>query len=138
MGRAAHDDTSEYTQFRDDLGQSSGFQSYQYRAIEYLVGNRNLAMLRPHAHRPEIVAALEEILAKPSLYDEALRLLARRGFALGREVERDWRQMRVESDVVQAAWREVYRDPQTHWDAISWPKSSSTSRTISAAGASIT
>jgi tryptophan 2,3-dioxygenase len=108
---------SEYTQFRDDLGQSSGFQSYQYRAIEYLAGNRNLAMLRPHAHRPEILAALEEILARPSLYDEALRLLARRGFALGDETARDWRQMRVESDVVQKAWRDVYRDPHTHWDA---------------------
>lgn len=108
---------SEYTQFRDDLGQSSGFQSYQYRAIEYLAGNRNLAMLRPHAHRPEILAALEEILARPSLYDEALRLLARRGFALPGETDRDWRGTRAESDAVRDAWREVYRDPKRHWDA---------------------
>jgi tryptophan 2,3-dioxygenase len=108
---------SEYTQFRDDLGQSSGFQSYQYRAIEYLAGNRNLAMLRPHAHRPEIVAELEAILAAPSLYDEALRLLARRGFALAGEAERDWRNTRGESDAVRDAWREVYRDPHRYWDA---------------------
>src|SRR5262244_2880904 len=71
---------SEYTEFRSMLGESSGFQSFQYRAIEFLAGNRNLAMLRPHAHRPELVAALEEILERPSLYDEALLLLSRRGF----------------------------------------------------------
>jgi len=58
---------SEYTEFRDQLGQSSGFQSYQYRAIEFLAGNRNPAMLRPHDHRSDIVAKLEEILGEPSL-----------------------------------------------------------------------
>ena len=66
---------SEYTEFRDQLGQSSGFQSYQYRAIEFLAGNRNLALLGPHAHRADITAKLEEILAEPGLYDEALLLL---------------------------------------------------------------
>ena len=71
---------SEYTEFRSSLGQSSGFQSYQYRAIEFLAGNRNPAMLRPHAHRQDIVAKLETILVEPSLYDEALLLLARNGF----------------------------------------------------------
>ena len=71
---------SEYTEFRDSLGQSSGFQSWQYRAIEFLAGNRNLAMLKPHAHREEIVARLEEILAEPSLYDEALLLLGAQRF----------------------------------------------------------
>src|SRR6185295_11067799 len=74
---------SEYTEFRDSLGQSSGFQSWQYRAIEFLAGNRNLAMLKPHAHREDIVARLEDILAEPSLYDEALQLLARNGFDIG-------------------------------------------------------
>ena len=107
---------SEYTRFRDALGQSSGFQSYQYRAIEYLAGNRNLAMLRPHAHRPEIVAELEGILDSPSLYDEAIRFLARRGFALAEEVNRDWRATRPESDAVLAAWQAVYKDPQAYWD----------------------
>jgi tryptophan 2,3-dioxygenase len=76
---------SEYTRFRDDLGQSSGFQSWQYRAVEYLAGNRNLAMLKPHAHADKRVGPLEEILARPSLYDEAIRLLARNGFDVGAE-----------------------------------------------------
>src|SRR5262245_2907975 len=73
---------SEYTRFRDALGQSSGFQSYQYRRIEFTVGNRNPAMLGPHAHRPDLAAALRAELARPSLYDEALRLLARQGLAV--------------------------------------------------------
>ena len=67
---------ADYTTFRESLGQSSGFQSWQYRLIEYAVGNRNLAMLKPHAHRPDLLAKLEAELARPSLYDEALRLLA--------------------------------------------------------------
>jgi tryptophan 2,3-dioxygenase len=108
---------SEYTEFRSMLGESSGFQSFQYRAIEFLAGNRNLAMLRPHAHRPELVAALEEILATPSLYDEALLLLSRRGFAIGADAERqNWRNKRDENPAVIEAWKIVYRAPQTHWD----------------------
>ena len=108
---------SEYTEFRSMLGESSGFQSFQYRAIEFLAGNRNLAMLRPHAHRPELVTALEEILEKPSLYDEALLLLSRRGFAIGADAERpNWRDKRDENPDVIAAWKIVYRAPQTHWE----------------------
>ena len=76
---------SEYSEFRDALGQSSGFQSYQYRAVEFVAGNRNAAMLTPHAHRPDLDARLRAILARPSLYDEAIRLLARRGFAVEAE-----------------------------------------------------
>ncbi len=107
---------SEYTEFRESLGQSSGFQSWQYRAIEFMAGNRNLAMLRPHAHRPEILERLEAILSAPSLYDEAIRLLARNGFDVGGEDERqDWRETRAENDKVLAAWRTVYRDPQHYW-----------------------
>ena len=107
---------SEYTEFRQSLGQSSGFQSWQYRAIEFLAGNRNLAMLRPHAHRPDIVEKLEAILAAPSLYDEAIRLLARNGFDVGGEAERaDWRETRAENEKVLAAWQAVYRDPRRHW-----------------------
>jgi tryptophan 2,3-dioxygenase len=107
---------SEYTQFRETLGQSSGFQSWQYRGIEYLCGNRNLAMLRPHTHRPETVERLEAILARPSLYDEALLLLARGGFDIGADAARDeWRTQRPESDAVTAAWARVYRDPEGHW-----------------------
>lgn len=107
---------SEYTEFRDSLGQSSGFQSWQYRAIEFLAGNRNLAMLRPHAHRPDIMEKLEAILAAPSLYDEAIRLLGRNGFDIGDEAERgDWRETRTENDKVFAAWQTVYRNPQRYW-----------------------
>ncbi|MGB6119977.1 MAG: tryptophan 2,3-dioxygenase [Mesorhizobium sp.] len=108
---------SEYTQFRNDLGQSSGFQSYQYRAVEYLAGNRNLAMLRPHEHRAEIIEKLEAILSQPSLYDEAILLLARRGLIAHDAANRDdWRTTRPESDAVRAAWREVYQNPASHWE----------------------
>ena len=107
---------SEYTEFRDALGQSSGFQSWQYRAIEFLAGNRNLAMLGPHQHRPDLVEKLEAILAEPSLYDEAILLLGRSGFDIGADAGRtDWRLTRSESEAVLAAWQAVYRDPQRHW-----------------------
>lgn len=108
---------SEYTRFRGALGQSSGFQSWQYRAIEFLAGNRNPSMLKPHAHRPDIVARLEDILARPSLYDEAIRLLARRGFGIGEDASRtDWRPSRAENPAVLAAWADVYRAPERHWE----------------------
>lgn len=107
---------SEYTEFRDQLGQSSGFQSYQYRAIEFLAGNRNLAMLGPHAHRGDVVAKLEEILAEPGLYDEALLLLARNGFDIGDDAQRtDWRAGRTANDKVLEAWKTVYASPETYW-----------------------
>jgi tryptophan 2,3-dioxygenase len=107
---------SEYTEFRDQLGQSSGFQSYQYRAIEFLAGNRNLAMLGPHAHRSDVVAKLEEILAEPSLYDEALLLLAWNGFDIGEDVQRtDWRVSRTANDKVLNAWKTVYGSPAQYW-----------------------
>jgi tryptophan 2,3-dioxygenase len=108
---------SDYTHFRNDLGQSSGFQSWQYRLIEFSVGNRNTAMLRPHAHRPDILARLEAELARPSLYDEALRALARAGLpvpeaALARDLAQPW----VADPGVQAVWETVYRDPQAQWE----------------------
>ena len=107
---------SEYTEFRDQLGQSSGFQSYQYRAIEFLAGNRNPAMLGPHAHRADVVAKLEEILSQPSLYDEALLLLGRNGFDIGEDAGRtDWRSTRTANDKVLAAWKTVYASPQKYW-----------------------
>ena len=109
---------SDYTTFREGLGQSSGFQSWQYRLIEYAVGNRNLAMLRPHAHRPDLTARLEAELARPSLYDEALRHLARAGLPVPPDVlTRDLRQPWVAHPGVQAVWEVVYRDPQQHWEA---------------------
>ena len=107
---------SEYTHFRGELGQSSGFQSWQYRQIEFMVGNRNRAMLRAHAHRPDILALLEGELLRPSLYDEALRFLARNGVAVPRDsLERDLSSAYEVSDGVVAAWRIVYEAPETHW-----------------------
>lgn len=107
---------SEYTEFRAALGQSSGFQSYQYRAIEFLAGNRNIAMLGPHSHRPDLVASLEDILSRPSLYDEALLLLSRHGFDIGDETDRtSWREMRSENPKATEAWRVVYAAPGKYW-----------------------
>jgi tryptophan 2,3-dioxygenase len=109
---------SDYTTFRESLGQSSGFQSWQYRLIEYAVGNRNLAMLRPHAHRPDLTERLEAELARPTLYDEALRHLARNGLPVPEEVlTRDLRQPWSPHSGVQSAWEIVYRDPASHWQA---------------------
>ena len=108
---------SEYTTFRGSLGQSSGFQSWQYRLIEFACGNRNPAMLRPHAHRPEVLARLTEELARPSLYDEAIRALARAGLPVPPEVvARDLAQPWTESPGVEAAWAQVYAAPDAHWE----------------------
>jgi tryptophan 2,3-dioxygenase len=107
----------EYLGFRDQLGQASGFQSWQYRMIEFALGNKNARMLDAHADRPEIHARLQSALADPSLYDEVLRLLARRGFAIaGDRIERDWTQPYQPDDSVHAAWHAIYGDPQTHWE----------------------
>jgi len=107
---------SEYTQFRDQLGQSSGFQSHQYRMIEFALGNRNKAMLRPHAHRPEIHAALAQELTRPSLYDVALRLLAERDITVPEHViTRDVSQPYTPDDAVEDAWKTVYSDPEKYW-----------------------
>ncbi|MBB6262378.1 tryptophan 2,3-dioxygenase [Paenochrobactrum gallinarii] len=109
---------SEYTQFRDDLGQSSGFQSWQYRLIEYAVGNRNLAMLKPHEHRPDLLELLEAELARPSLYDEVLRRLSRTGLNVPEAVlQRDLRQAWQFDEDVLKVWAEVYRDPSKYWEA---------------------
>ena len=107
----------EYTAIRPYLGHSSGFQSWQYRCIEFALGNKNRAMLQPHAHRPELLARVEAAWRAPSLYDQALRLLARRGIAVPPEaVERDWTQPYAASPGVEAAWLQVYRDPHAHWE----------------------
>jgi tryptophan 2,3-dioxygenase len=108
---------SDYTRFRDALGQSSGFQSWQYRLIEFAVGNRNPAMLRPHAHRKDIAALLEAELARPSLYDVALQRLSASGIAVPQAVlDRDVSRPYAADDGVAAAWTVVYRDPEHHWE----------------------
>jgi tryptophan 2,3-dioxygenase len=107
----------EYSAMRPYLGQSSGFQSFQYRCIEFSLGNKNAAMLQPHAHSAERLALVQAAYEAPSLYDEALRLLARRGLALpASHLERDWTQGYVASPEVEAAWLQVYRAPEAHWD----------------------
>ena len=107
----------EYSAIRPYLANSSGFQSAQYRCIEFALGNKNAAMLKPHAHRPDLLAQVQAAFVAPSLYDEALRLLARRGLAVpASHVERDWTQAYAESDAVELAWLVAYRNPKQHWD----------------------
>ncbi len=107
---------SDYTAFRDALGQSSGFQSHQYRLIEFMLGNRNKAMLKPHAHRADLLALLEAELAQPSLYDVALSAL-HQSFPLPEAViQRDLSEAYQASESVEAAWSEVYRAPEKHWE----------------------
>lgn len=108
---------SEYTLFRSSLGQSSGLQSYQYRAIEYLAGNKNAAMLAPHEHKRELHDWLDSIRHRPSLYDEAIRILDRRGFAIDAAVlNRDVAEPYQAQESVKAAWAVIYRDPAHHWE----------------------
>ena len=107
----------EYTALRPWLAASSGFQSFQYRQVEFLLGNKNPAMLHPHEHHPERYAQVLRTYEQPSLYDEALQLLARRGIAVPQDyLERDWTQPYVASDGVMQAWLQVYREPDRYWD----------------------
>ena len=107
----------EYSAIRPYLGQSSGFQSLQYSCIEFSLGNKNPAMLKPHAHHPERMAMVQAAYDAPSLYDETLRLLARRGLPIpSSHTERDWTQPYAENDQVEQAWLVVYRNPEKYWD----------------------
>jgi tryptophan 2,3-dioxygenase len=107
----------EYSAIRPYLGNSSGFQSWQYRCVEFMLGNKSAAMLKPHSHRPEILARVEAAYRSPSLYDESLRLLARRGLPVpASHTERDWTQAYAASDAVEQAWLVAYRAPREHWD----------------------
>jgi tryptophan 2,3-dioxygenase len=108
---------SEYTRFRESLGKSSGFQSYQYRLIEFMAGNKNAAMMKSHEHDRAVLARLEAALHAPSIYDLTIRLLHRRGLAIDRAViERDVSVSYAADDSVRAAWLSVYRDPQHFWE----------------------
>ena len=107
----------EYSAIRPYLSSSSGFQSAQYRCIEFALGNKNAAMLKPHQHRADLLAMVQAAYQAPSLYDEALRLLARRGIAVpATHTERDWTQPYTANDQVVAAWLVAYRNPKQHWD----------------------
>ena len=107
----------EYSAIRPYLARSSGFQSAQYRRIEFMLGNKNPAMLKPHEHRPELLAQVQAAYESPSLYDEVLRLMARRGIAVpAQRLERDWTEPYGAHEGVKDAWLTVYRDPTAHWD----------------------
>ncbi len=107
----------EYSAIRPYLAQSSGFQSWQYRCIEFAMGNKNAAMLQPHAHRRDVHQRVLAIYEAPSLYDECLRLLARRGLHVPNDrTQRDWCQPYKASEAVEQAWLQVYRAPNAHWD----------------------
>lgn len=106
----------EYSAIRPYLGASSGFQSFQYRQLEFILGNKNANMLAVHKVSPEHHALLERELHTPSIYDEAVKLLARSGFAISAErLAADPTQPTVADESVKAAWLEVYRDPEHHW-----------------------
>jgi tryptophan 2,3-dioxygenase len=108
---------ADYLEFRGAFGQASGFQSHQYRLIEFLFGNRQPFMMRPHEHRPEHHARLDRALHEPSLYDLALRLLHDRDLGIPESVRhRDFAAPYAAHPEVLAAWLTVYRRPEAYWD----------------------
>jgi tryptophan 2,3-dioxygenase len=107
---------SEYTAIRPWLGASSGFQSHQYRELEFILGNKNAALLSVHEKNPAAHATLDAALRAPSIYDEAVALLARSGFAIAPErLGRSLLEPTALDDSVQAAWLAVYQEPDQHW-----------------------
>jgi tryptophan 2,3-dioxygenase len=109
---------SEYLTFRDALGKSSGFQSYQYRAIEFMLGNKDVKALLPHRDSPEIHAWLEARVKQPSLYDEFLRYLHRKGYAVPADrVERDFTKPYEKSEAIVKLFKPVYEKPESNWVA---------------------
>jgi tryptophan 2,3-dioxygenase len=108
----------EYSQFRDVLGPASGFQSAQYRTVEFLLGNKNPAMVGVFAHDVDLHDSLAADLATPSLYDEFLRWLSRAGHPVPADrVERDWAQPYEPSEGVVDVFAAVYADPERYWEA---------------------
>jgi len=108
---------SEYAEFRGDLGASSGFQSYQYRAVEFLLGNKNAAMLDVFAADPLAQELLAELLEQSSIYDEFIRALHRRGYAVGPELlDRDVSRAHIYDETLMHVFREVYEQPAANWD----------------------
>ena len=108
---------ADYMAFRAALDTSSGFQSFQFRELEFVLGNRNAVYLEPFRHEPERFARLDTVLHEPSLYDRVVRLLARRGLPVAPAlIERDWSQSYQPHRSVVEAWLVVYREPETHWD----------------------
>ena len=107
----------EYSAFRNALGRSSGFQSFQYRMLEFLLGNKNADLIAVHRRDAQAYEALERALDAPSLYDEALRLLSRRGYGIPDEyLTRDFRAPYQPSKEVAGAWLGVYHNAEKDWD----------------------
>lgn len=107
---------SDYLSFRDALGQSSGFQSFQYREIEYALGNKNATLVEVHRSNPKRYERLQQVLRAPSFYDLCLQHLSRQGFSIpGDYLERDWSQPYIPCAAVEAAWAEVYASTDEHW-----------------------
>jgi len=108
---------SDYTRFRHVLGPSSGFQSDQFRTVEYLLGLKDAGFLKYQEDRPEAQAAMQAALEEPSLWDDAIAALARAGFALPPVLlSRDWSKPHVPSAEVEAAFLTIYRDPERYWE----------------------
>jgi len=108
---------SEYMEFRGVLGHASGFQSYQYRKLEFLLGNKNRDAIKVFAHVSEIHQDLQRTLESPSLYDEFLRHLERRGLAVPKaSVERDWSEPYQKNDELTELFLRIYEQPRKHWD----------------------
>ena len=108
---------ADYLSFRETLGSSSGFQSHQFRTLEYLLGLKDESFLRFHAERPEALALLKAALEQPSLYDVAIAQLPKHGLAVPEAaLNRDFSQAYVPSPEVEAAWLEVYRDTKRYWE----------------------
>jgi tryptophan 2,3-dioxygenase len=108
---------ADYLAFRGALGSASGFQSYQYRLVEFRLGAKDAAMVLPHRQDPAAHAKLEAALHEPSLYDEALRILARRGLPVPKAVlERDVSQPYVSDPQVREVWLSIYRNAQAYFD----------------------
>jgi tryptophan 2,3-dioxygenase len=106
----------EYTAIRPYLGNSSGFQSAQYREIEFILGNKNANLLSVHEKTPEVHARLDEALRTPSIYDEAILLMARQGLKIeASRTQADWSLPTVADASVKEAWLTVYRTPTEHW-----------------------
>lgn len=107
---------SDYLAFRDTLGHSSGFQSFQYRTLEYSLGNKNPAMARVHKGNALADKMVQAALTCPSIYDEVLAYLARSGFPVpAAALKRDWAEPYKASKEIEEVWCEIYQDPEHHW-----------------------